>query len=107
LYYLEIFQIAKEFLPMEVLPSHTVEVICEVPDETTPATWYKDGVKIKPDGVKYETATKQRKRSLVLHDVKPEDAGKYVCEVGRHRTTTTLEVKKGVPKEEEIKGSIF
>lgn len=98
---------------MEVEPSRTVEIICEVPDETTPATWYKDDVKLVSDGVKYEMATKKRKRSLVLHDVKPDDAGKYVCEVGDHRTTTTLEVKKEVPKEgkvpkeEEVKGRFY
>ena len=69
-----------------------------MPDETTPATWYKDDVKLAPDDVKYETTTKDRKRSLVIKDVKPEDAGKYVCEVGPHRTTAAVEVVKP-PKE--------
>ena len=88
------------------MPSHTVEIVSEAPDETTPATWFKDGVQLQPDDVKYEMKTKGRKRSLVLHDVKPEDAGKYVCEVGRQRTTTAIQVKKEVPKEEEIKGTL-
>ena len=46
--------------------------------------------------------TVERKRSLVVHDVKPEDAGQYVCEVGPHRTTATVEVLKP-----ETKGSKF
>lgn len=101
----EIFQVAKEFQPIEVAPSHTVEIVCEAPDDTTPATWFKDDVKLVSDGVKYEMATKERRRSLVLHDVKPEDAGQYVCEVGDHRRVTTVKVKKEVPREEEIKGT--
>ena len=56
-------------------------------------------MKLAPDDVKYETTTKDRKRSLVIKDVKPEDAGKYVCEVGPHRTTAVVEVTK--PKEEK------
>ena len=55
-------------------------------------------MKLTPDDVKYETTTKERKRSLVIKDVKPEDAGKYVCEVGPHRTTAAVEVVK--PTEE-------
>lgn len=98
-----VFETAKEFLPIQVEPSRTVEITCDVPDETTPATWFKDDVKLVSDGVKYEMATKETKRSLVVHDVKPEDAGQYVCEVGPHRTTATLEVLK--PEEKEIKGS--
>ena len=48
--------------------------------------------------------TKKKERSLVIHDVKPEDAGQYVCEVGPHRSTATVEVLK--PTEEEVKGSL-
>ena len=98
-----VFEIPQEIKPIQVEPSRTIEIVCETPDETTPATWYKDDVQLTPDGVKYDTASKERKRSLVLHDVKPEDAGQYVCEVGPHRTVTTLEVTK--PEEKEIKGS--
>ena len=61
-------------------------------------------MKLAPDDVKYETTTKERKRSLVIKDVKPEDAGKYVCEVGRHRTTAVVEVTKP-EKEKKITGS--
>ena len=60
----------EEIKPIQVAPSHTVEIVCETPDETTPATWYKDDVKLAPDDVKYETTTKERKRSLVIKDVK-------------------------------------
>ena len=93
-----VFEVPEEIKPIQVAPSHTVEIVCETPDETTPATWYKDDVKLAPDDVKYETTTKERKRSLVIKDVKPEDAGKYVCEVGPHRTTAAVEVVK--PTEE-------
>lgn len=98
-----VFEIPQEIKPIQVEPSRTIEIVCESADETTPATWYKDDVQITPDGVKYDTTSKERKRSLVLHDVKPEDAGQYVCEVGPQRTVTTLEVTK--PEEKEIKGS--
>jgi len=98
-----IFETAKEFLPIQVKPHHTVEIVCDVPDETTPATWYHDQVKLAHDGVKYEMAAEDTKRTLVVHDVKPEDEGQYVCEVGPHRTTATLQVLK--PDEKEIKGS--
>ena len=93
-----VFQIAKEFLPIQVEPQRTVEIVVEAPDETTPATWFKDQVKIVHDGTKYEMATKERKRSLVVHDVKPEDAGDYVCQVGPHRTTARVEVLKPTEK---------
>lgn len=55
-------------------------------------------MKLAPDDVKYETATKERKRSLVIHDVQAEDAGKYVCEVGEHRTTAAVQVLKPTEK---------
>lgn len=100
-----VFEIAKEFLPIQVEPSRTVEIVVEAPDTTTPATWSKDQVKIVPDDTKYEMVTKERKRSLVVHDVKPEDAGEYVCQVGPHRTTAKVEVLK--PTEKEIKGSLL
>lgn len=100
-----VFEIAKEFLPIQVEPSRTVEIVVEAPDTTTPATWYKDQVKVDHDGTKYEMVTKERKRSLVVHDVKPEDAGEYVCQVGPHRTTARVEVLK--PAEKEIKGSLL
>ena len=100
-----VFEIAKEFLPIQVKPQQTVEIVCDAPDETTPATWYHDQVKLVHDGVKYDMATKKTKRTLVVHDVKPEDEGQYVCEVGPHRTTATLQVLK--PDEKEIKGILF
>ena len=96
---------SKEFLPIRVEPSRTVEIVCEAPDETTTATWYKDEVQLVPDGKKYEITTQERKRSLIVYDVKPEDAGQYVCQVGPHRTTATLEVLK--PTEKGIKGSLL
>ena len=99
-----VFEVPEEIKPIQVAPSHTVEIVCETPDETTPATWYKDDVKLAPDDVKYETTTKERKRSLVIKDVKPDDAGKYVCEVGTHRTTAVVEVTKP-KKEKKITGS--
>jgi len=98
-----VFETAKEFLPIQVKPQQTVEIVCDVPDKTTPATWYHDQVKLVHDGVKYEMDSKDTKRTLVVHDVKPEDEGQYVCEVGPHRTTATLQVLK--PEEKEIKGS--
>jgi len=98
-----VFEIPQEIKPIQVEEARTIEIVCESADETTPATWFKDDEEITPDGVKFETTTKERKRSLVLHDVKPEDAGKYVCEVGPQRTVTTVEVVK--PEEKEIKGS--
>ena len=49
--------------------------------------------------------TVERKRSLVVHDVKPEDAGEYVCEVGPHRAKATVEVLK--PEEKELKGTAW
>jgi hypothetical protein len=98
-----VFEIPQEIKPIQVEEARTIEIVVESADETTPATWYKDDVQITPDGVKFDTTTKERKRSLVLHDVKPEDAGKYVCEVGPQRTVTTVEVTK--PEEKKIKGS--
>ena len=98
-------EVSKEFLPIRVEPSRTVEIVCEAPDETTTATWFKDDVKLVPDGKKYEIMTQERKRSLIVHDVKPEDAGQYVCQVGPHRTTATLEVLK--PTEKGIKRSLL
>ncbi|XP_072046919.1 titin-like [Amphiura filiformis] len=94
-----VFETAKEFLPIQVKPHHTIEIVCEVADETTPATWYHDEVKIVHDGVKYEMTTVEKKRTLVLHDVQPEDAGDYVCEVGQRRTTAKVEVLKAEEKE--------
>ena len=97
-----VFETSKEVLPIRVEPSRTIEIVCEAPDETTTATWYKDEVKLVPDDKKYEITTQERKRSLIVHDVKPEDAGQYVCQAGPYRMTAIVEVVE--PAE---KGSLF
>ena len=98
---------AKEFLPIRVEPSHTVEIVCEAPDETTTATWFKDDVKLVPDGKKYETTMQERKRSLIVHDVKPEDAGQYICQAGPYRMTAIVEVVKPAEKGSPYMDSLF
>ena len=95
-----VFEIVQELQPVKTEKAKTVEFVCAVSDERAEVKWFKDDKEVVEDGVKIETKSEERKRSLVIHDVSPEDEGQYTCQVGEQKTTSTLEIHEAEPGEE-------
>nr|XP_025950533.1 obscurin-like protein 1 [Dromaius novaehollandiae] len=77
----------------------TVVLWCELCKAKGDVVWLKDGRPLAP-GARREIKAEGRERSLVLSDVRPEDAGEYCCESNDDRTLATLTVQ--VPRVVEI-----
>ncbi len=99
------FYFTEELKPISTLPKRTVQFLCKVSDSQAEVKWFKSGVEITKEEVKkYEITSDGRRRSLTLHDVTPEEAAEYSCELGVHRTAAMLDVKEE-PKPEGINGN--
>uniref|UniRef100_A0A8C4KTT1 Ig-like domain-containing protein n=1 Tax=Dromaius novaehollandiae TaxID=8790 RepID=A0A8C4KTT1_DRONO len=70
----------------------TVVLWCELCKAKGDVVWLKDGRPLAP-GARREIKAEGRERSLVLSDVRPEDAGEYCCESNDDRTLATLTVQ--------------
>nr|XP_006823016.1 PREDICTED: titin-like [Saccoglossus kowalevskii] len=65
---------------------------CEVSNEKANVTWLKDGQPIE-EGPKYTITVDGKKRTLLVHDITPDDDAEYTCVVGDHKTTCGLFVE--------------
>ncbi|XP_061109722.1 obscurin isoform X41 [Conger conger] len=68
---------------------------CAISNPTATVTWRKGSV-VLSRGVKYSMQEKGTERILVIHKLKPEDAGEYTCDAGKSTSTATLTVKEHV-----------
>lgn len=68
-----------------------MKLICEVSKPNAEVTWFK-GDKELPDGGRYEQISDGRKRILVIHNARPDDADKYSCRLPSSGTTGKLTV---------------
>nr|XP_061802683.1 obscurin-like protein 1 [Nerophis lumbriciformis] len=53
---------------------------CEVPDESAPATWYREDHKLMPSS-KYGIEQQGTRRRLTIQDLEMDDDGVYLCEM--------------------------
>ncbi|XP_062608390.1 uncharacterized protein LOC134270216 [Saccostrea cucullata] len=68
-----------------------VSIRCFVsPNEDLPIHWYKDGELLVDRGLDIRTGS-----ILILKNVQREDSGKYTCEAGNSKATTTVLIGEG------------
>ncbi|XP_062847132.1 obscurin isoform X3 [Trichomycterus rosablanca] len=65
----------------------------EVSDATVQVSWMKNGKELRM-GKKYEASSEERKRTLTIHNVTPDDAGIYECVCDGDRMSIQLSVKE-------------
>ncbi|XP_056156999.1 obscurin-like protein 1a [Lampris incognitus] len=65
---------------IEVRERDVAVLECEVPEESTPTTWYLEDQRLMPSS-KYWIEQKGTKRRLTIHDVGADDDGVYLCEM--------------------------
>lgn len=72
---------------------------CSISNAKATTKWLKDG-QVLETGTKYEIIEEGTARSLVVHDLLPEDVGTFSCVVGDLETVAQLNVegKLGVKK---------
>lgn len=76
---------------IEANETDTVKLICEVSKPDAEVTWFKGDEEL-PDGGRYEQISDGRKRILVIHNARLDDAGAYSCRLPSTRTTGKLTV---------------
>lgn len=64
---------------------------CELTKPKAPVEWRKGDVTLHP-GLKYEMKQQGSAAELVIHDLGPDDAGKYTCDSGHQQTTAVVTV---------------
>nr|XP_014350241.1 PREDICTED: obscurin isoform X14 [Latimeria chalumnae] len=64
---------------------------CKVSKSDVPVEWWKGDVVLQPSE-KYEIKQKGNGQELIVHNLQPEDSGKYTCITGDQRTTASLKI---------------
>ncbi|XP_043103008.1 obscurin [Puntigrus tetrazona] len=66
---------------------------CVTSDSCTPVTWKRNNVTLL-SGEKYEPLKHGKRNVLLIHKVRKEDAGIYMCDTGDMQSSATLTVKE-------------
>uniref|UniRef100_G1KFS2 Obscurin, cytoskeletal calmodulin and titin-interacting RhoGEF n=1 Tax=Anolis carolinensis TaxID=28377 RepID=G1KFS2_ANOCA len=76
----------------ELQEDSTATLKCEVSQPDVSVTWKKGSQVVSPSS-KYEIKQEGTIHTLKIYNVKPEDSGKYVCDIGNQKTTATITVE--------------
>uniref|UniRef100_A0A7N4PFA3 non-specific serine/threonine protein kinase n=1 Tax=Sarcophilus harrisii TaxID=9305 RepID=A0A7N4PFA3_SARHA len=93
---------------VQVVSGESVTLSCEVAQNETEVTWYKDGKKLS-SSQRVHLDVKGKSRQLVVKQVGKADAGEYTCEAGGQKVTFHLSIKESVAvfaKEQQIKNKM-
>ncbi|XP_008935253.1 PREDICTED: obscurin-like, partial [Merops nubicus] len=82
----------KKLQSTELQEEETATLCCEVSQPQAAVKW-KKGAQVLSPSSKYEIRQEGTIHTLKIHDLKPEDSGKYTCDNGNEQTTATLTVK--------------
>ncbi|XP_042333179.1 obscurin isoform X7 [Sceloporus undulatus] len=82
----------EELVNKELQEDSTAILKCEVSQPNVSAMWKKGTQVISPSS-KYEIKQEGTIHILKIYNVKPEDSGKYVCDIGNQKTTATISVE--------------
>lgn len=74
-----------------MLEGDTAEFVCSVSKEAIAVEWMRGDKVLEPDD-KYNIISDGKKRTLVVKDSVPGDAGKYTVRVGEAKATARLTV---------------
>jgi hypothetical protein len=81
---------------VEANEGKSVELECEIEDESAECEWYSDGKKIDEADIpsKYDVVVNGLKRKLIIKKCDPKkDLGRYECKCGAILTGTELVIK--------------
>lgn len=82
----------KELESLTADEGDSVTLNCELSKPGVPLEWRKGELGLCPCA-KYEIRQTGHIATLVIHDVEPEDSGKYACDTGDHQSIAQLAVK--------------
>nr|XP_028607457.1 LOW QUALITY PROTEIN: obscurin [Podarcis muralis] len=82
----------EELANKELQEDSTAILKCEVSQPGVSATWKKGAQVISPSS-KYEIQQEGTILTLKIYNLKPEDSGKYTCDIGNQKTTATISVE--------------
>ncbi|XP_073724075.1 obscurin [Misgurnus anguillicaudatus] len=78
---------------MTIFVGDSATLTCVTSDSRTPVTWKRNNVTLLP-GEKYEPLKEGKRNLLLIHKVRKEDAGIYMCDTGDMQSSATLTVKE-------------
>lgn len=79
----------KNLSNVEGTETDSVKMICEVSKASAEVVWYKGDEEL-PEGGRYEQVQDGRKRILIIHDLRMDDAGEYNCRLPNAKTSANL-----------------
>ncbi|KAJ6655088.1 hypothetical protein lerEdw1_005992 [Lerista edwardsae] len=82
----------EELVNKELQEDSTALLKCEVSQPNVSATWKKGTQVISPSS-KYEIKQDRTTHTLKIYNLKPEDSGKYTCDIGNQKTTANVSVE--------------
>ncbi|XP_029970331.1 obscurin [Salarias fasciatus] len=82
---------SKELQSQTVDEGDSVSFLCELSKPGVPVEWRKEQLGLCPCA-KYHIEQSGREATLVVHDVDPEDSGRYTCDAGDRQSTAQLAV---------------
>ncbi|XP_066483103.1 obscurin isoform X3 [Tiliqua scincoides] len=82
----------EELVNKELQEDSTALLKCEVSQLNVSATWKKGTQVISPSS-KYEIKQEGTTHTLKIYNLKPEDSGKYTCDIGNQKTTANVSVE--------------
>ncbi|XP_028831503.1 obscurin isoform X13 [Denticeps clupeoides] len=92
----------KELQGQEVKEGKDATLCCEISIPEANVTWRR-GAKVLAEGKKYSMHKEGSVRTLVVHSVKMEDGGEYICDSGDKQSKATMTVKECVHITQEIR----
>ncbi|XP_077079717.1 obscurin-like isoform X1 [Siphateles boraxobius] len=78
---------------MTIFEGDSATLCCATSDSCTLITWKRNNVTLLP-GEKYEPLKHGKRNILLIHKVRKEDAGIYMCDTGDMQSSATLTVKE-------------
>lgn len=91
-HFLFIVFIEENLKDMTIFEGDSATLCCVTSDSCTPVTWKRNNVTLLP-GEKYEPLKHGKRNILLIHKVRKEDAGIYMCDTGDMQSSATLTVK--------------
>ncbi|KAI7798029.1 putative obscurin, partial [Triplophysa rosa] len=85
--------IEEKLKDMMIFEGDSATLTCVTSDSRTPVTWKRNNVTLLP-GEKYEPLKEGKCNHLLIHGVRKEDAGVYICDTGDMQSSATLTVKE-------------
>ncbi|GCC29258.1 hypothetical protein chiPu_0007696 [Chiloscyllium punctatum] len=82
----------QELRSLEAEEDSTAILNCEITKPDAPVEWSKESVVLQ-SSKKHEMKQKGSYVELLIHNLKPEDAGKYTCDTGDQQSVAILKVK--------------